>query len=463
MRGVVTGCDSSRIFSRASSFSSSQAAQRMAPPSGRGASGSLASAEKWVDLPDFTKDLYLEHPFVSSGSEADAQAFRVSAGLVVRDAPSQANRAACPKPTTSFETCAFPKYITSQLRALGFVSPTPVQAQAWPLLLSGRNLLAVAPTGSGKTLSYLLPAIVHCNAQRYLAKGDGPIVTILAPTRELAMQINDQCTQFGASSRVKSVCVYGGADRDEQAKSLKNETLPEIVVATPGRLNDLLAAKVTNLASRCTFLVVDEADRMLDLGFLPQIALVSNQIRPDRQTVLVTATWPEAVRVAAAKLAPDAATLQVASLENIRNNTSTSGDITGVDVIPGDTARIVRGVSHSFTVLESNDHKYERLVKILEDRLMENNKNTSRVVAFCASKLTVDDTTRKLRKHGIPALAMHGDKTQTEREWVLERFRDGTSPVRISHSPHSADATDCPHPSAVSVWVFSQAFGPVRD
>jgi superfamily II DNA/RNA helicase len=169
------------------------------------------------------------------------------------------------------------------------------------------------------------------------------------------------------------------------------------------------------------------------------------------------------VHVAAAKLAPDAATLQVASLETIRNNTSTSGDITGVDVIPGDTARIARGVSHSFTVLESNDHKYERLVKILEDRLMEKNKNTSRVVAFCASKFTVDDTTRKLRKHGIPALAMHGDKTQTEREWVLERFRDGTSPVRISHSPHSADATDCPHPSAVSVWVFSQAFGPVRD
>jgi ATP-dependent RNA helicase DDX5/DBP2 len=243
-----------------------------------------------------------------------------------------------------------------------------VQAQAWPLVLSGRNLVAVAATGSGKTLSYVLPAVVHVNAQPYLdaKRGDGPIVVVLAPTRELVTQIAAVFETYARSSKITVVSVYGGAPRTPQQRLLR-ERLCETVVATPGRLLDFVDAGDVSLRTRVTFLVVDEADRMLDLGFEPQIRRISEEIRPDRQTLMFTATWPRGVATAAAALAPDAATLRVAGAAADQKAFLPTGEYSKHNhesVYP----HLPTGVRHVLELVQEKD-KYARLVSLLETRL----------------------------------------------------------------------------------------------
>jgi len=195
------------------------------------------------------------------------------------------------------------------------------------MALSGRDLVAIAQTGSGKTISFALPAMLHINAyvaccerrlmltyvhrQPLLQPGDGPIALVLAPTRELAVQIQQECTKFGyasfmfvlvllvlftltrSNSRIRNVAIYGGAPKGPQIRDLQRGV--EIVIATPGRLIDMLETNKTNL-KRVTYLVMDEADRMLDMGFEPQIRKIASQIRPDRQTLMFSATWPKDVQ-----------------------------------------------------------------------------------------------------------------------------------------------------------------------
>ena len=390
--------------------------------------------DAWADLPVFEKDLYMEHPAVTARSEAETRAFRAARGITVTDAPSRAGTST-PAPARSFEECSFPKYLHTQLLASGFREPSPVQAQAWPLVLSGRNLVAVAATGSGKTLAYALPAVVHVNAQPYLDErnGDGPIVVVLAPTRELVAQIAAVFQTYAASSKITTVAVYGGAPRAPQQKLLRQKTC-EVIAATPGRLLDFVDAGDVSLATRVTFLVVDEADRMLDLGFEPQIRKISEEIRPDRQTLMFTATWPRAVAAAAAALCPDAASLRV-SQSGAQSSDKSS------DALSGSLhAHLPTGVKHVLELVSERD-KYARLVSVLETRLESGEeKNTTRrapgdarrVVVFFSSKARADDATRALRADGFPALAMHGDKAQDEREWVLREFRDGTAPVLLA-------------------------------
>jgi len=191
------------------------------------------------------------------------------------------------RPVETFLEANFPQYILKELANAGFSKPTPIQSQGWPMAMSGQDVIGIAKTGSGKTLAFLLPGIVHINAQPLLKPGDGPIVLILAPTRELAVQIKGEADKFGYTSSIKNTCVYGGAPKRDQARDLRNGV--EIVIATPGRLMDFLEQKTTNLR-RVTYLVLDEADRMLDMGFEPQMRKVLSQVRPDRQTLLWSAT-----------------------------------------------------------------------------------------------------------------------------------------------------------------------------
>lgn len=180
----------------------------------------------------------------------------------------------------------------------GYENPTAIQAQGWPIAMSGRDMVGIAQTGSGKTLAYTLPAIVHINNQPPINRGEGPIALILAPTRELAQQIQQVANDFGRSSYVRNTCIFGGAPKGPQARDLERGV--EICIATPGRLIDFLEKGTTNL-ERCTYLVLDEADRMLDMGFEPQIRKILGQIRPDKQTLMWSATWPKEVK----KLASD--------------------------------------------------------------------------------------------------------------------------------------------------------------
>lgn len=285
-----------------------------------------------------------------------------------------------PRPITSFEEAGFPEYVMSEIRAMGFPAPTPIQCQAWPMALSGRDLVAIAETGSGKTIAFALPAMVHINAQPLLARGDGPIVLILAPTRELAVQTQTECSKFGKSSRIRNTAIYGGAPKGAQIRDL--QTGVEIVVATPGRLIDMLESGKTNLR-RVTYLVMDEADRMLDMGFEPQIRKIVSQIRPDRQTLLFSATWPKDVQRLAQDFLNNYIQVNIGSMELSANH------------------RITQIVE-----IMSDFDKRKAMLKHLEKISSENAK----VIIFTATKRVADDLTKYLRQDGWPALAIHGDK-----------------------------------------------------
>ncbi|KAG4942764.1 hypothetical protein AAZX31_17G082700 [Glycine max] len=245
--------------------------------------------QDFKNLVPFEKNFYVECPAVRAMSEQEVLHYRASREITV-----QGNDV--PKPIMMFHEANFPDYCLEVIANLRFADPTPIQAQGWPMALKGRDLIGIAETGSGKTLAYLLPALVHVNAQPRLAHGDGPIVLVLAPTRELAVQIQEEALKFGSRANKRSTCIYGGAPKGPQIRELKRGV--EIVIATPGRLIDMLEAQHTNLR-RVTYLVLDEADRMLDMGFEPQIRKIVAQIRPDRQTLLWSATWPRDVETLA--------------------------------------------------------------------------------------------------------------------------------------------------------------------
>ncbi|KXS20823.1 p68 RNA helicase [Gonapodya prolifera JEL478] len=362
---------------------------------------SLGSSLKRIDwdlskLPKFEKNFYREATSVATRSERDVEDYRNKHQINVFGQ-------SIPKPVVDFDEAGFPTYVLKELKTLGFHSPTPIQAQGWPMALSGRDVVGIAETGSGKTLAYVLPSIVHINAQPYLNPGDGPIVLVLAPTRELAVQIKGECDKFGASSKIKNCCVYGGVPKGPQIRELSRGV--EIVIATPGRLIDMLESGKTNLR-RVTYLVLDEADRMLDMGFEPQLRKIVDQIRPDRQTLMWSATWPKEVQTLARDYLKEYIQVNIGSLE--------------------------LAASHNVTqIMEfcTEFEKRDRLMQKLEGIMREGEQRT---IIFIQTKRTADDITRFLRNDGWPALAIHGDKQQSERDWVMEEFRSGRSPVLVA-------------------------------
>jgi len=351
---------------------------------------------KHESLIKFEKDFYQEHPDVSSMSESDAERLRGKKNITIVDGRR------CPKPVRSFEEASFPEYVLEEVARAGFKEPSPIQIQGWPIALSGRDMVGIAETGSGKTLAFLLPAIVHINAQPYLKKGDGPIVLVMAPTRELAIQIQEECIRFGKSSKIKNTCCYGGAPKQQQAHDLEEGV--EIVIATPGRLIDFLENGATNL-KRVTYLVLDEADRMLDMGFEPQVRKICTQSRPDRQTLMWSATWPKDVQRLARDLCKeDPVHVNVGSLD----------------------LRTAHTIRQYVEVVQESD-KRGRLRRLLE-KVMDGSK----ILIFCETKRGGDDLTREMRTDGFPALCIHGDKKQEEREWVLAQFKEGKSPILVA-------------------------------
>lgn len=348
------------------------------------------------ELATFTKDFYVEHPSVRARTEGDIVAFRQQheMTLVGHDIP---------RPVENFHEASFPDYVMDTLTRQGFSKPTSIQCQGWPMALTGRDMVGIAETGSGKTLAYILPAIVHINAQPTLRPGDGPIALVLAPTRELAMQIQVECEKFGSSSRVRSTCVYGGVPRGPQIRTLNRGV--EICIATPGRLIDMLESNATNLR-RVTYLVLDEADRMLDLGFEPQIRKILEQIRPDRQTLMWSATWPKEVQALARDFMKDYIQVNIGSLDISAN-------------------RNVRQVIHVCSEFDKRELLLQNVKEIMSHGPLK-------TLVFTATKRTADDVTRMLREGRIPALVIHGDKSQGERDWVLKEFRAGGCVVMVA-------------------------------
>ncbi|XP_049577673.1 probable ATP-dependent RNA helicase DDX5 [Syngnathus scovelli] len=368
------------------------------PPVKFGNPGDRLRKRHWNldELPKFQKNFYQEHPDVTRRLLPEVEQYRISREVTVKGRE-------CPKPILRFNEAAFPNYVMDVIIKQNWIEPTPIQAQGWPVALSGKDMVGIAQTGSGKTLAYLLPAIVHIQHQPFLEHGDGPICLVLAPTRELAQQVQQVAAEYGRASRLKSTCIYGGAPKGPQIRDLERGV--EICIATPGRLIDFLECGKTNL-QRCTYLVLDEADRMLDMGFEPQIRKIVDQIRPDRQTLMWSATWPKEVQQLAEDFLKDYVQINIGALQLSANHNI----LQIVDVC--------------------NDmEKEDKLLRLLEEIMSEKENKT---IIFVETKRRCDEITRSMRRDGWPAMGIHGDKSQQERDWVLNEFRYGKAPILIA-------------------------------
>ncbi|KAL4710379.1 hypothetical protein ACJJTC_012406 [Scirpophaga incertulas] len=340
-----------------------------------------------VQLTPFQKNFYVPHSNVQNRSPAEVEAYRSQHQITVRGRD-------VPAPSIYFEEGGFPDYAMKEILKQGFPNPTPIQAQGWPIALSGRDMVGIAQTGSGKTLAYILPAIVHIINQPRLLRDEGPIVLVLAPTRELAQQIQQVATDFGQSVQVRNTCVFGGAPKGPQGRCLERGV--EIVIATPGRLIDFLEKDTTNL-KRCTYLVLDEADRMLDMGFEPQIRKIIEQIRPDRQVLMWSATWPKEVKNLAEEFLHDYIQINIGSLSLSAN--------------------------HNILQIVDVCEEWEKNDKLITLLTEISSVEETKTIIFAETKRKVDDITKAINRAGWNALAIHGDKNQMDRDYVLNQFR----------------------------------------
>uniref|UniRef100_A0A1B0BDJ8 RNA helicase n=1 Tax=Glossina palpalis gambiensis TaxID=67801 RepID=A0A1B0BDJ8_9MUSC len=366
--------------------------------------GRTLAKPEWEELPPFKKNFYAPHPNTLNISEQAVAELRNELQITVSGND-------IPHPIASFEECSLPEHTIEEMKRQGFTQPTAIQAQGWPIALSGRDLVGIAQTGSGKTLAYMLPAMVHIANQPPLARGDGPIALVLAPTRELAQQIQSVVRDFGHLSQpeIRHTCIFGGSSKIPQARDLERGV--EVIIATPGRLIDFLENRTTNL-QRCTYLVLDEADRMLDMGFEPQIRKIIEQIRPDRQVVMWSATWPKEVQTLAGDFLNDYIQINIGSM-----NLSANHNI----------RQIVK-------VCQENE-KPQLIVKLLKEILTTTNNaanNANKIIIFVETKIKVEEILQIIRNEGYTATSIHGDKSQAERDSVLKDFRNGKSNILIA-------------------------------
>lgn len=351
-----------------------------------------------VDLEEFKKNFYVPHQNISGRSADDVNNFRLSNSITVTGKN-------VPYPSQALDELMFPEYLMHEMNKQGFSAPTPIQSQGWPIALSGRDMVGIAKTGSGKTLAYMLPALVHITYQKPVRRGDGPIVLVLAPTRELAQQIQTVASDFGIGTgkhMIRNTCLYGGSPKGPQIRDLERGV--EVVIATPGRLIDFLERGITNL-KRCTYLVLDEADRMLDMGFEPQIRKIIEQIRPDRQVLMWSATWPKEVQSLAEDFLTDYIKINIGSLNLAANS----------------------NIEQNIEVCEESE-KEDKLCELLQKVVNGEDK----IIIFVETKKKVDDLLKVIQKHGYAVSSIHGDKSQSERDYVLQTFRNGKNNILVA-------------------------------
>lgn len=354
----------------------------------------------------FKKDFYEEHLDISMLSNNKANEIRKQLELHVTG-----NQA--PKPVVSFGHFNFDDKLMKAIIKAEYTNPTPIQSQAVPCGLSGRDVLGIAQTGSGKTAAFLWPLLIHVAAQAPVQVGEGPIALILAPTRELALQIYNESRKFARVYDLRVICAYGGGSKWEQSNALKEGA--EIVVATPGRIIDHVKSGATNL-QRVTFLVLDEADRMFELGFEPQVRSVVNHVRPDRQTLLFSATFKKKIE----RLAKDA----------LRDPIKISQGVTG---------QANEDVTQHAMVLASPQAKrnwlFTRLVELT---------SAGSVLIFVTKKLDAEQVAAELKLKEFDCLLLHGDMDQADRNKVITAFKKQMCPIMVA-TDVAARGLDIPH------------------
>jgi ATP-dependent RNA helicase RhlE len=307
----------------------------------------------------------------------------------------------------SFDALGLTPELLRAVADQGYTEPTPVQREAIPLVLAGRDLLAGAQTGTGKTAAFVLPMLQRLNAARTPGWNAGPKdgarppvrALVLTPTRELCLQVEESVRTYGAHRRIRSVAIYGGVGYEPQNRALRQG--PGIIVATPGRLLDHIEQGHIDFRS-LEILVLDEADRMLDMGFAPQINRIVDQIPPYRQTLLFSATMPPEVEALARKYRRRPKVVQIGRRSSAANT-----------------------VTHAVYPV-SREKKSELLVELLKDT------KTETVLVFTRTKHGADKVVHALEKAGVKATAMHADKTQAQRIKALEQFRNGEVNVLVA-------------------------------
>jgi superfamily II DNA/RNA helicase len=292
--------------------------------------------------------------------------------------------------------------IVAAVKRMGYTRPTPIQSKAIPLVLAGRDVMGAAQTGTGKTAGFALPIIHRLlpQANTSMSPARHPVrALILAPTRELADQVAENVRMYIAGTPLRCATVYGGVDMEPQTQALRSGA--EIVVATPGRLLDHLQQKNTSL-SQVQAVVLDEADRMLDMGFLPDISRILNLLPKQRQSLMFSATFSEEIKKLAANFLRDPVLVEVAQ----RNAPA--------ELVQQELYRV---------------HESEKTAALLQ---LLRSRGLKQVLVFVNTKIGCRRLARELVKSGINADAIHGDKSQEERMKALEGFKQGTIDVLVA-------------------------------
>ncbi|MFH4355972.1 MAG: DEAD/DEAH box helicase [Neisseriaceae bacterium] len=302
---------------------------------------------------------------------------------------------------SSFTALGLSPELSQTLETLGYRSPTAIQLDAIPKILTGADIVAIAQTGTGKTAAYALPLIErlkhYANTSTSPAKHPVRLV-ILAPTRELAQQIEVNISLFLQTTNLKQVVLHGGTAIEPQLESLRRGV--EIIIATVGRLNDLLQRQ-PSILNKVEMIVLDEADRMLDIGFLEDIRRIFLSLPVARQTLLFSATFSKQIEQLSGEFLKQPERIEIAP-----NNSTT------------DT------IEQHFITIENN-HKQNLLLSLVA-RL-----NGAQVLVFCNTKISVDQTSRFLSKHQLRVEGLHGDKSQNMREAILQEFKHGSIQILI--------------------------------
>jgi len=312
-----------------------------------------------------------------------------------------------PPPLKTFQDMKFPRSVISCLKNKGITSPSPIQIQAIPAALSGRDIIGIAHTGSGKTLVFTLPIVMFCVEQEKclrFRRGEGPYGLLIAPSRELAKQTYDVCEEFANAMHrdglpaLKMLLCIGGSSVKEQADTIKDGV--HIAVATTGRLKDLLNKGIMNL-NICRYVALDEADRMIDMGFEDDVREIFSFFKAQRQTLLFSATMPKKIQ-----------------------NFARTALVKPVTVNVGRAGAASMNIVQDVLIVEP-EHKISYLLECLQ-------KTAPPVLVFAERKSDVDDIHEYLLLKYVEAVATHGDKDQEERHLSIKQFREGKKDVLVA-------------------------------
>ncbi|ORX39780.1 hypothetical protein BD324DRAFT_648407 [Kockovaella imperatae] len=357
-----------------------------------------------IDYEPFRKSFYVPPVESFDMSEEEVELMRLEMdGIKIRGKDA-------PRPVRNWGAFGLPTSCLDLIEKKEWAAPTSIQAQTIPAIMSGRDVIGIAKTGSGKTIAFLLPLFRHVKDQRPVGSNEGPIAVVMSPTRELAMQTYREAKSFLNVLNVRASCCVGGQSISEDIASMKKGS--EVVFCTPGRMIDLLTAnngRVTNLR-RCTYIVLDEADRMFDMGFEPQVMKIIDNVRPSAQKVLLSATFPKLMESLATKILKSP-----------------------LEITVGGRSVVAPEIDQRVEVREA-DTKFTRLLEILGDLSQENPNEDVRSLIFVDRQEGADDLFRELLQRGYVCASLHGGKEQVDRDEAIKNFKNGDVPTIVATS-----------------------------